>query len=131
MKSQLSDTDGRMEAVEKSIAELDESVAHMVSQEGIQERLVEEIVDVPIPQVMEKTVEVAKHIPQEPVQSYTLEQIVDMPVPRIRKETGDRSFRKNEFLITSLSKPSTFPARRFRNKPLKSWKSSHGPAPRI
>ena len=42
-KDQLSNTDGRIEAVEKSISELDESVAHTVSQEGIQECIAEEI----------------------------------------------------------------------------------------
>ena len=88
-KDQLSNTDGRIEAVEKSISELDESVAHTVLQEGIQERIVGEIMDVPIPQVMEKTIEVAKHIPQERMHSYTVEEIVDMAVPRIRKETGE------------------------------------------
>merc|ERR1712136_552985 len=72
---QLSNTDGRMEVVEKPIPELDESVARTVSQ-GIQERIVEEIIDVPVPLVMEKTVEVAKHIPQEPMQSNTAKQIV-------------------------------------------------------
>merc|ERR1712136_336215 len=72
---QLSNTDGRMEVVEKPIPELDESVARTVSQ-GIQERIVEEVVDVSVPLVMEKTVEVAKHIPQEPMQSYTAKQIV-------------------------------------------------------
>ena len=38
------------------------------------ERIVEETIDVPIPQVTEETVEVAKHIPREWVQSYTVEQ---------------------------------------------------------
>jgi len=57
--------------------------------QGIQERIVEEIIDVPVPLVMEKTVEVAKHIPQEPMQSYTVKQIVCMPVPWIRKEIGE------------------------------------------
>ena len=87
-KNQLSNNDGRIEAVEKSISELDESVAHAVLQEGIQERIVGEIMDV-LPQVMEKTIEVAKHIPQERIHSYTVEEIVDMAVPRIRKETGE------------------------------------------
>ena len=71
---QLSNTDGRMEVVEKPIPELDESVARTVSQ-GIQERIVEEVVG-SVSLVMEKTVEVAKHIPQEPMQSNTAKQIV-------------------------------------------------------
>ena len=45
--------------------------------------------DVPIPQVMDKTIEVAKHIPQGRMHSYTVEEIVDMAVPQIRKETGE------------------------------------------
>ena len=51
------------------------------------ERIVEETIDVPIPQVTEETVEVAKHIPREWVQIYTVEQFVAVPVPWIRAET--------------------------------------------
>ena len=49
-------------------------------QERIQERIVEEIIDVPVPEVMEKTVEVGKHVRQEGMQSYTVEQIVGVPI---------------------------------------------------
>ena len=47
---------------------------------------------------------------------------VQAPVPQIRKEIGQVIQLiplQNEFPITSLSKPSTLPARRIRNKPLK------------
>ena len=103
-KDQLSNTDGRIEAVEKSISELDESVAHTVLQEGIQERVVGETMDVPIPQVMEKTIEVTKAIPRKRLQQRTanadkpgvrvqvfkgeraVEQILDVPVPEMEAQ---------------------------------------------
>ena len=53
------------------------------------ERIVEEIIDVHIEQVMKKTVEAAKVIPQDKVQNCTVDQIVAVPVPRIRKEIGE------------------------------------------
>ena len=49
------------------------------------ERIVEESMDVPIAQMMEKPIEVMKPIPQERVQNNTVEQIVDMPVPQIQE----------------------------------------------
>ena len=52
------------------------------------ERTFEETVNVPVPRVMEETVEAVKHVPQEHVQSNTVDQIVAVPVPRIREETG-------------------------------------------
>ena len=51
------------------------------------ERTFEETVNVPVPRVMEETIEAVKHVPQERVQSNTVEQIVAVPVPRIREET--------------------------------------------
>ena len=57
--------------------------------EGIQKRIVEQSIDVPIAQMMEKAIEVMKHIPPERVQNDAVEHIVDLPVPQIRKETGD------------------------------------------
>ena len=53
----------------------------------LQQHIVEEIIDVPVPEVMVKTVEAATHIPQKRVQSYTVEQIIGAPVSQIRKET--------------------------------------------
>ena len=74
---QLSNTDGRIEAVEKSLSELNESVAHAVLQEGIHEHIVEEIIDVPVPEMMEETIEVVQHNPQKQVQC--VDKIVDVP----------------------------------------------------
>ena len=51
-------------------------VIQLVPQDGIQQRIVEEIIDVPVPEVMEKTGEVGKHVRQGWMQSYTAEQIV-------------------------------------------------------
>ena len=53
--------------------------------ERVQERIVEENIDVHIAQMMEKTIEVMKPIPQERVQNNTVEQIVDMPIPQIQE----------------------------------------------
>ena len=55
-------------------------------EEQIQERIVEET-DIPVPHMMEKTVEVMKPVPQERVQNNTVEHIVDMPVSQIQDET--------------------------------------------
>ena len=51
--------------------------------ERVQNRTPEQIVDVPVPQLMEAIVEVLPSSPQERVQNRTPEQIVDVPVPRI------------------------------------------------
>ena len=48
-------------------------------QERIQERIVVEK-DIPVPHMMEKTIEVVKLSPQGHVQNRTVEQIIDMPV---------------------------------------------------
>ena len=55
------------------------------SHERIQERTVEED-DVPVPHVMEKTVEDVKFIPQERVQNRIMEQIIDVPGRRIQEK---------------------------------------------
>ena len=57
------------------------------AQELIHERIVEEIVDIPVPQVMEEIIEDVKLIPQERLQNRTVQRIVDVPVLVIRKET--------------------------------------------
>ena len=54
----------------------------------VQERTFDETINVPVPRVMEETVEAVKHVPDERVQNNTAEQIVAVPVPRIREETG-------------------------------------------
>ena len=47
----------------------DQEVIPSMPLERIQECIVEETVDIPIPQMMEKSTKVAKHIPQKQVQS--------------------------------------------------------------
>ena len=61
-------------------------VIQLVPQERVQERIVEEIIDVLVPEEMEKTVEVGMHIRQEGMQSCTVEQIVGGPCPQTQKE---------------------------------------------
>ena len=50
----------------------------LIPQERISERIVEHIVDVPVPQMQEQIVEVIKVIPQERVSERIVEQIVDV-----------------------------------------------------
>ena len=63
-------------------------VIQLVPQERIQERIVEETFDVPVPHLMEEIVAGMKHVPQERVQNGTVDQIVAVAVPRTREETG-------------------------------------------
>ena len=49
-------------------------------------RQVEQIVDVPVPQVVEEVVQVDRIVPQERVQQRTVEQIVEVPVPQMVEE---------------------------------------------
>ena len=53
----------------------------------LQQHIVEEIIDVPVPEVMEETVEVVKHIPRSRRRA-TQWQIVAVPVQRIQEKTG-------------------------------------------
>ena len=59
--------------------EFSEEWQGLASHKRIQERIIEET-DVPVPHMMEQTIEVVKHIPQEHVQNHTVKQIIDMPV---------------------------------------------------
>ena len=52
------------------------------------EHIIEDLIDVHVPQVTEEAAEVVKHIPQERVQNCTVEEMVDVPVPWIREKTG-------------------------------------------
>ena len=61
-------------------------VVQIIPQERIQQRIVEQIVDVPVPQVVEEILEVIKVIPQERVSERIVEQIVDVPVPQVMEE---------------------------------------------
>ena len=54
--------------------------------ERIQLRIVEQIVDVPVPPVVEEILEVIKVIPQVRVSERIVEQIVDVPVPQVMEE---------------------------------------------
>ena len=59
-------------------------VIQLVPQERVQERIVEETIDVPVPQGMKEIVEAWKYIPQEHVQNCTREHAVDVPVRVIK-----------------------------------------------
>eukprot|EP00971_Amphidinium_carterae_P180775 3585682-Amphidinium_carterae.1 len=48
--------------------------------------MVEQIVDVPVPQTVEEIINVPKIIPQERVQNRTVEMVVDVPVPQTVEE---------------------------------------------
>ena len=70
----------------------------VIPQEQMAERIMEQIVDVPVPQIpeqivdvpvlqiMDGTVEAAKLIPQERIQQRTLEEIVNVPVLQIQEQ---------------------------------------------
>ena len=60
-----------------------------VFEECVQNRVLEQIMDSPVPQLMEAVVEV---IPQEQVQNRTLEQTVGFPVPQITEEIVENRF---------------------------------------
>ena len=73
-------------------------VIKVIPQEQMSKRIVEQIVDVPmpqileqivhvpVPQIMEETVEAAKSIPQERIQQRALEETVNVPVPQIQEQ---------------------------------------------
>merc|ERR1719383_1183748 len=61
-------------------------VASSTPQERVQNHMREQIVDVPVPRIMEATVEV---LPQERVLHRTPEPVVDVPVPQITAKIGD------------------------------------------
>ena len=60
----------------------------LVRREQIQERIVEEVIEVLVSRVMEKIIEVVKQIPQERVQGNTVQQSAAVLVPRFPGETG-------------------------------------------
>ena len=64
----------------------DPDEARETSQEQIQERTVEETIDVPVPQLMVETIEAVKLIPHDKVQKRTVRKIVDVEIPQIREE---------------------------------------------
>ena len=104
----------RMVATPPQIMEDIVEVIQLVPQERIQERIVEEIIDVPVPQWIEEMIEVVKLIPQERVENRTAEQIVDVPVPQIQEELVE------VIQLVPHERISTIPSCRFRNKSSKS-----------
>ena len=82
---------------ERGVEQVDVPVSRVVEQPAVEEtmdvlvsrtqqRVVEEIIDAPIPHVMEETVETVKHIQLERVLNNTVEQSVDVPDPLIQEE---------------------------------------------
>ena len=67
----------------KNISMIDEMV---ILRERTRERIVEEIIGIPIAQVMEKAVEVEKLNPQDKVQNYTVEQTVPTMISQIEEK---------------------------------------------
>ena len=57
--------------------------------ERVQNRTLEQIVDVPVPQIKEGIVAGVQHVPQERVQNLVEEQIGCVPVPRIKEDVVD------------------------------------------
>ena len=68
----------------------------MVDVPSLQERIVEQITHVPVPQIVEETVEVAKIFHQERVQQPTLEEIVVVPVPQFLEIPKGRTSEKRD-----------------------------------
>ena len=64
----------------------------------MQNRTLEQIVDEPVPPVMEAAVEVMRATPQECVLNRTPEQLVDEPVPQIAEEIVERPVSRRELL---------------------------------
>ena len=57
------------------------------TQEGIQNRIVEQIMDIPAPMAVEETIDEVVAAPQERIQNKTVGQIMDMLVPMVVEET--------------------------------------------
>ena len=106
-KDQLSHADNRIEAVEKSISELHESVMKEIESRQTQHSevstlitnnvaatellkfclTVEQIVSVPAPQIRKEIGEVMQLIPRERISDLVIEQTVDIPRPQIQERT--------------------------------------------
>ena len=52
------------------------------------QRAVEQIFDVPVPEMVNQLVEASKTVPQDRIRQRTVEQIVDAPVPQVLEELG-------------------------------------------
>ena len=62
------------------------ATSQVVVQQRVQHRQVEQLVEVPIPQIEEEIVHVPKIITQQRVQHEQVEQIVEVPVPMMEEE---------------------------------------------
>ena len=57
-----------------------------IMEENVEVALAEPVVDVLVPQIVEKITEVVKVLPQEPVSEATVKQIEEIPLPQIAEE---------------------------------------------
>ena len=61
-----------------------------IPQKRVSDSLVEQIVDVAVPEIREQKVEeILEHNPQESVQNFSVERIVEASVPQTRKKGGE------------------------------------------
>ena len=73
----------REQNVDVPVPQFQEDGLQLVPQKRVQNRTLEQIVDEPVPPVMEAAVEVMRPTPQECVVNRTPEQLVDEQVPQI------------------------------------------------
>ena len=66
-------------------------VVRLVPQEQMSERICEQVVEVPVPQVAEKLIGVPKIASQERILQRAVEQIVDVPAPRPFELTAEQT----------------------------------------
>ena len=83
-----------LEAKRADLAEIEKSLA---SRDRILQGTVEQISDVPVPQMVEQLVKLPKTVSQDRIQQRTAEQIVDIPVPQVVEELVEvsRVFRQD------------------------------------
>ena len=62
------------------------TLSNIVAQERVRQRTVEQMVEIPVPQVVEEVEQVSKIAPQERVMQHSVEQIVEVPVPQVVEE---------------------------------------------
>ena len=75
--------------VDVPVPQIMEDSLPFVPQERVQNRTLEQIVGVPVPQLIEAPVDVLPSTPQECVQNRTQEQIADTPVPQNMEAVGE------------------------------------------
>ena len=69
-------------------------VVRLIPQERVQQHTVEQIVDVPVPQVVEEIAEVVQIIHQERISERIIDRIVDVPVVMQRQEPTIQTVQK-------------------------------------